>query len=75
MDSLAIKQLKFLHCLITSLPQIFANLKHNFQDRNSQMPIHLDKKSKLFETNTIAIGTKESLYRKIGVKKHFPFFY
>ena len=45
MDSLAMKQLNFLHTVITSLPQIFANLilkiivkikifQHNFQDGN-----------------------------------------
>ena len=34
-----------------------------------------DQKSKLFETNSIAIGTKELLQRKIYVKKHFSFFY
>ena len=34
----------------------------------------LDKKSKLFEKNSIAIGTKELLQRKIYVKKHFSFF-
>ena len=35
---------------------------------------HLDKKSKLFEKNSVAIGTKELLQRKIYVKKHFSFF-
>ena len=35
----------------------------------------LDKKSKLFEKNSIAIGTKELLQRKIYVKKHFSFFF
>ena len=30
----------------------------------------LDQKSKLFEANSIAIGTKELLLRKIYVKKH-----
>ena len=34
----------------------------------------LDQKSKLFETNSIAIGTKE-LQRKIYAKKHFSFVY
>ena len=34
----------------------------------------LDKKSKLFEKNSVAIGTKELLQRKIYVKKHFSFF-
>ena len=33
----------------------------------------LDKKSKLFKTNSIAIGTKELLQRKIYIKKYFPF--
>ena len=35
----------------------------------------LDQKSKLSKTNSIAIGTKELLQRKIYVKKHFSFFY
>ena len=30
---------------------------------------HLNKKNKLLETNSIAIGTKELLQRKIYVKK------
>ena len=34
----------------------------------------LDKKSKLFATNSIVIGTKELFQRKIYVKKHFSFF-
>ena len=33
-----------------------------------------DQKSKLFETNSIAIGTKELLQRKIYFKKHCSFF-
>ena len=33
---------------------------------------HLDQKSKPFETNSIAIGTKEILQRKIYIKiRHF----
>ena len=35
--------------------------------------ICLGQKSKLFETNSIAIATKELLQRKIYIKKHFPF--
>ena len=35
----------------------------------------LDQKSKLFETNSIAIGTEELLQRKIYIKKHFSFFF
>ena len=31
---------------------------------------HLNQKSKLFETNWIAIGTKVLLQRKIYIKKH-----
>ena len=34
----------------------------------------LDQKSKLFETNSIAIAIKELLQRKIYIKKHFSFF-
>ena len=34
----------------------------------------LDQKYKLLETNSIAIGTKELLQRKIYFKKHFSFF-
>ena len=34
----------------------------------------LDRKSKLFETNSIAIGTKELLLRKIYVKKPSVFY-
>ena len=34
---------------------------------------HLDQKSKLFETNSIAIGIKELLHRKIYIKKHLFF--
>ena len=34
----------------------------------------LDQKSKLFETNSIAIGTKELLQRKSSIKKRFSFF-
>ena len=34
----------------------------------------LDQKSKLFQANSIAIGTKELLQRKLSVKKHFSFF-
>ena len=33
----------------------------------------LDQKSKLFKTNSIAIGTKELLQRKIYIKKHYFF--
>ena len=36
---------------------------------------HLDQKSKLFETNSIATGIKELLHRKIYIKKHHFFFY
>ena len=33
---------------------------------------HLDQRCKLFETNSIAIGTKKLLQRKIcGKKRHF----
>ena len=35
----------------------------------------LDKKYKLFETNSIVIGTKELLQRKIYIKKKFFIFY
>ena len=33
----------------------------------------LDQKSKLFERNSITIGTKELLQRKIYIKKHHFF--
>ena len=35
----------------------------------------LDQKSQLIKTNSIAIGTKELLQRKISVKKYLSFFY
>ena len=36
---------------------------------------HLHKKSKLFKTNSIAIGTKELLQRKVYVKETSFFFF
>ena len=88
MDSLAVKQLKFLHCVITSLPQIFANLflKSSLKQKSLNTTFkmetfltnaytRLEQKSKLFQRNSIAVGAKELLQRKIYVKKHFSFFY
>ena len=76
------------HCVITSLPQIFVNLilkiiveiksfntTFNMGTLLTNAYTRLDQKSKPLETNSVAIGTKELLLRKIHFRKHFSFFY
>ena len=64
--------------LIPKIIVIIKIFKHKFQypTLNTKTFLtnaytHLDQKSKLFERNSIAIGIKELLHRKIYIKKHF----